>query len=76
MYSASVLPPFECPVYNSTTSALPFHENSFEAAVAISCGDGIPISSSLEELQEFYEGVQEVTKNFAEFALYFRTLCR
>ncbi|KAJ7795162.1 Alpha/Beta hydrolase protein [Mycena olivaceomarginata] len=75
MYSASVLPPFECPVHNSTTPVLPFHENSFEAAVAISCGDGIPISSSLEELQEFYEGVQEVTKNFAEFALYFRTLC-
>ncbi|KAJ7799191.1 hypothetical protein B0H14DRAFT_3156589 [Mycena olivaceomarginata] len=76
MYSASVLPPFECPVYNLTTPALPFHENSFEAAVAIYCGDGIPISSSLEELQEFYEGVQEVTKNFAEFALYFRTLCK
>ncbi|KAJ7503986.1 Alpha/Beta hydrolase protein, partial [Mycena galericulata] len=76
MYSASVLPPFECPVCNSTTPVLPFHENSFEAAVAVSCGDGIPISSSLEELQEFYEGVQEVTKNFAEFALYFRTLCR
>ncbi|KAJ7799196.1 TAP-like protein-domain-containing protein [Mycena olivaceomarginata] len=68
MYSASVLPPFECPVYNSTTPALP-------QRFAISCGDGIPISSSLEELQEFYEGVQEVTKNFAEFALYFRTLC-
>jgi hypothetical protein len=51
MYAATEVPPFECKC-NSTT---PIHQNgTYEAALAIACGDASPMNDNVAQLQVFY----------------------
>lgn len=73
-YTAIVAPPFECECECGNAKALPFHENSYEAGIAITCGDGTPVSSSFAELQESYAGEQKVS-SFADLFANLRVQC-
>ncbi|KAF7345026.1 AB hydrolase-1 domain-containing protein [Mycena venus] len=70
MYAATEVPPFECDC-NSTT---PFHDSFFEAALAISCGDGTPENDTLAQLQEFYAAEQKLS-SFADIWGNWRVFC-
>ncbi|KAF7345031.1 AB hydrolase-1 domain-containing protein [Mycena venus] len=70
MYAATEVPPFECDC-NSTT---PFHDNFFESAWAISCGDATPENDTLAQLQEFY-AVEQKLSSFADLWGNWRVFC-
>ncbi|KAJ7490993.1 Alpha/Beta hydrolase protein [Mycena latifolia] len=70
MYAATEVAPFECEC-NSTT---PFHENSYEAALAIACGDATPVNDTVAELQTFYAAEQMVS-SFADLWGNWRIIC-
>ncbi|KAJ7275703.1 alpha/beta hydrolase fold-domain-containing protein, partial [Mycena rebaudengoi] len=57
LYTAEEAPPFECEC-NSTT---PFHENGYEALVAISCGDMAVESDTVSQLQAYYASIHEIS---------------
>ncbi|KAJ7731072.1 TAP-like protein-domain-containing protein [Mycena metata] len=57
LYTAEEVPPFECD-FNSTT---PFHENGYEALVAISCGDMAIESDTVSQLQAYYASIQAIS---------------
>ncbi|KAJ7744113.1 TAP-like protein-domain-containing protein [Mycena metata] len=52
LYAQNEVPTFEC---DCTVPAPAFHENSFEAYMAIACGDALPVNDTLAQLQQFYE---------------------
>ncbi|KAJ6548180.1 Alpha/Beta hydrolase protein [Mycena vulgaris] len=70
MYSVTEVAPFECEC-NSTE---PFHENSYEAGLAIACGDAAPVTDSPAQLQEFYASEQKVS-SFADLWGNWRIVC-
>ncbi|KAJ6606096.1 Alpha/Beta hydrolase protein [Mycena vulgaris] len=70
MYSVTEVAPFECEC-NSTE---PFHENDYEAAQAIACGDAAPVTDSPAQLREFYASEQKVS-SFADLWGNWRIIC-
>ncbi|KAJ7700754.1 TAP-like protein-domain-containing protein [Mycena rosella] len=70
LYSANEVPPFECEC-NTTT---PFHENTYEAALAIACGDATPVNDTVAGLQAFYASERTVS-SFADLWGNWRVLC-
>ncbi|KAF8175077.1 Alpha/Beta hydrolase protein [Mycena galopus ATCC 62051] len=57
LYTAEEVTPFECDC-NSTT---PFHENGYEALIAISCGDMAVESDTVSQLQAYYASIQAIS---------------
>ncbi|KAF7336666.1 AB hydrolase-1 domain-containing protein [Mycena venus] len=70
MYAATEVPPFECQC-NSTT---PFHENEYEAAIAVACGDALPENDTVAQLQAFYASEATVS-SFADMWGNWRIVC-
>ncbi|KAJ6495078.1 TAP-like protein-domain-containing protein [Mycena sanguinolenta] len=57
LYTAVEVPPFEC----DCNSTMPFHENGYEALLAISCGDMAVESDTVSQLQEYYASIQTIS---------------
>ncbi|KAJ6554854.1 hypothetical protein B0H19DRAFT_1263146 [Mycena capillaripes] len=73
IYTAFVeVPPFECE--SDSNSSLPFHDNGYEAAATIACGDGPPVNDSVSQLQGFYSVGQEVS-SFSDLWSNWRIVC-
>ncbi|KAJ7310915.1 Alpha/Beta hydrolase protein [Mycena albidolilacea] len=70
LYTAEEVPPFECD-YSSTT---PFHENGYEALVAISCGDMAVESDTVSQLQAYYASIQAIS-SIADMYGNWRVVC-
>ncbi|KAJ7127789.1 Alpha/Beta hydrolase protein [Mycena epipterygia] len=70
LYTAEEVPPFECEC-NSTT---PFHENGYEALVAISCGDMAVESDTVSQLQAYYASIQAIS-SIADMYGNWRVVC-
>ncbi|KAJ7713376.1 Alpha/Beta hydrolase protein, partial [Mycena metata] len=70
LYTAEEVPPFECDC-NSTT---PFHENGYEALVAISCGDMAIESDTVSQLQAYYASIQAIS-SIADLYGNWRVVC-
>ncbi|KAF8181954.1 Alpha/Beta hydrolase protein [Mycena galopus ATCC 62051] len=70
MYAATEAPPFECEC-NSTT---PFHDNEYEAVLAVSCGDATPESDTITELQAFF-AAEATLSSFADLWSNWRIVC-
>ncbi|KAF7339069.1 AB hydrolase-1 domain-containing protein [Mycena venus] len=70
LYTAEEVPPFECNC-NSTT---PFHENGYEALVAISCGDMAVESDTVSQLQAYYASIQAIS-SIADMYGNWRVVC-
>ena len=71
MYIAIEVPSFEC---ECNTVAQPFHDNGYEAAVTIACGDATPVNDSVLELQDFYSAETTIS-SFADLWGNWRVLC-
>ncbi|KAJ7038690.1 hypothetical protein C8F04DRAFT_1088340 [Mycena alexandri] len=72
LYAQNEVPTFEC---DCTAPAPAFHENNFEAYMAIECGDGLPVNDTIAQLQQFYEDGLKVSTSFADLLLTTRVLC-
>ncbi|KAJ7474215.1 TAP-like protein-domain-containing protein [Mycena latifolia] len=71
IYAPTAVPPFECP---TNATAPPFHDNAFEAQVAISWGDGAPVSDSIAQLRQFYSAGATLS-SFADLVSIGRVNC-
>ncbi|KAJ7159601.1 Alpha/Beta hydrolase protein [Mycena filopes] len=56
--------PFECDCNANNTA--PFTTNGAEAAIAVQCGDAVPVNDSIGQLTEFYQNAAR-TSQFVEF---------
>ncbi|KAJ7852550.1 hypothetical protein B0H13DRAFT_2083791 [Mycena leptocephala] len=56
IYAAMGITPIDCEC-NSTT---PFHDNAYDAAIAISCGDVAPQNDTVAQLQAYDASVQAI----------------
>ncbi|KAJ7872587.1 Alpha/Beta hydrolase protein [Mycena leptocephala] len=70
LYTAEEVPPFECEC-NPTT---PFHENGYEALIAISCGDMAVESDTVSQLQAYYASIQAIS-SIADMYGNWRVIC-
>ncbi|KAJ6500919.1 TAP-like protein-domain-containing protein [Mycena sanguinolenta] len=70
MYVAQEVPPFEC----ECNSTIPFHENGYEAALAIACGDSTPENNTIAQLKTFWAGEQALSE-FGELWANWRVFC-
>jgi hypothetical protein len=70
LYTAEEVPPFEC----DCSSTTPFHENGYEALVAISCGDMAIESDTVSQLQAYYASIQ-ATSSIADMYGNWRVVC-
>ncbi len=62
--------PFECGSSNSTSTYL----NTLEVLVAVSCGDGVEITDSVTELQEYWTELSSIS-SFADAMIWVRATC-
>jgi hypothetical protein len=69
LYSQTAVPTFEC-----QTPVPPFHENNFEAYMAIACGDASPVNDTIAELQEYWVNGLRVS-NLSDLLSSPRVLC-
>ncbi|KAF8902292.1 TAP-like protein-domain-containing protein [Mucidula mucida] len=62
--------PFECGSSNSTSTYL----NTLEVLVAVSCGDGVEITNSVTELQDYWTELSGIS-SFSDAMIWVRATC-
>ncbi|KAJ6602343.1 TAP-like protein-domain-containing protein [Mycena sp. CBHHK59/15] len=70
MFTATALPLSASQCQNNAS----FHDNGFEAAVAVICGDSAAFNASLSDLQEIYTAGKKVS-SFADLVTDWRIFC-
>ncbi|KAJ7115336.1 TAP-like protein-domain-containing protein [Mycena epipterygia] len=73
MYAATEIAPFECEC-NATGTAIPFHENNYEAGLTIACGDATAVNDTVATLQTF-EDDERTVSGFADLWGNWRIVC-
>ncbi|KAF9026342.1 hypothetical protein BDZ89DRAFT_1067689 [Hymenopellis radicata] len=62
--------PFECDSPNSTSTYL----NTWEVLLAVSCGDGVEITDSVADLQDYWKEISGIS-SFADGLVWLRATC-
>ncbi|KAJ7660459.1 TAP-like protein-domain-containing protein [Mycena rosella] len=69
LYGLIPVPSFEC-----QTSPPPFHLNNFESYTTIACGDPVPVTDTVAQLEEYWLNAAKVSQ-FADLVSSSRVLC-
>jgi hypothetical protein len=72
LYALAEAAPFECPKCGTTAPV--FHDNSFDANLAVLCGDGTAVTDSVSQLRDFYTQEAHIT-SFADLSVNRRVSC-